>query len=62
MIEFKVGDKVRCITSRDKDVGKIIDVHQNYLGISIYQVETKDFIFDFLQNTDLEFISKEGEI
>ena len=57
--EVKIGDKVKLITSKDKDIGTIIKIDQDtyrHLNIIIYSVETSKYIIDYLHDTDMEKI------
>ena len=56
---MKIGDKVKLITSKDKDIGTIIKIDQDtyrHLNIIIYSVETSKYIIDYLHDTDMEKI------
>lgn len=62
MAKFKVGDIVRCITARDKDIGRVINVNDEmYLNLTVYEVETKDYIYCYLRDSDLELVNEKRQ-
>jgi len=62
-LSFKVGDKVRLITSTDKDEGVITKVDKKMyknLNKTIYTVENDKFIAEYISDEDMQLIEKRG--
>lgn len=54
---MKIGDKVKLITSKDKDIGTIIKIDRNIFSNTVmYSVKTSKYVIDYLRDTDVEII------